>query len=243
MSLLVRRVASFTLAAGLLGALPACSESGQYKVSWRLEEEFSAASCGKHGVASIAFVELQGGAPVGGAVFPCSLGKATRAVAPGRYSVLLSGRDSRGLDKEPPGSMFLHSTIGEVVVAEDGTADLGEVMLAPQPECRDGVDNDCDGRVDLVDSACSSPDVASETAAGEEPSCGAARVDRDAAIVPADARPDANGDDAGSDGAGGDGDGDAGSDGGTGEADADPDAGAGGDDGGAGGDSGDAPLD
>jgi len=46
------------------------------------------------------------------------------------------------------------------------------VTLIPQPQCRDGVDNDLDGRVDLDDPDCAgNPDLPTECGATDSPSC------------------------------------------------------------------------
>ena len=45
----------------------------------------------------------------------------------------------------------------------------------PQPQCRDGIDNDFDGRVDMLDPGCQNPDDNNE---GDDPAC-SDRVDND----------------------------------------------------------------
>ena len=48
------------------------------------------------------------------------------------------------------------ATVPLAVIAEDATVPLepGIVELTPRPECKDRVDNDGDGRVDLDDLEC-----------------------------------------------------------------------------------------
>src|SRR4051812_26558954 len=115
---------AFIALAALLG--PACSKTGRYRLSWSFEGEDGpggvAAACGRHGVALIAFAESDpGGALAGGAVVPCAFGTVVREVAPGSYSLSISGRNASGADKEPADSMFLRATAAVTVVAGDAT--------------------------------------------------------------------------------------------------------------------------
>jgi hypothetical protein len=205
-----------------------CGESGRYKLAWTLVEadgpSSAPAACGRHGVSTIAITETNAGGDVSLFVAPCAWMSVNRKLGPGNYTLIVTGRDARGYDKEPPRDPMpvvplLRATLDNVGVEKDETTELGTVDLVPQPECRDGVDNDCDGRVDILDPACPDGDGPSEAAAGE--GCGLP-----APLPDAGSSPDsATGADAGADaGAGADADdsADTGAPDAPGTADADP---------------------
>jgi hypothetical protein len=54
-----------------------------------------------------------------------------------------------------------------VVVVDDQLTTVPPITLPPLPQCRDGVDNDGDGRVDLDDAQCA-PFIADPTACVNE---------------------------------------------------------------------------
>jgi hypothetical protein len=53
----------------------------------------------------------------------------------------------------PAGAAFLSAMVGPQSI-DKGTTATFAVVLTPLPTCADGVDNDCDGRVDLDDPSC-----------------------------------------------------------------------------------------
>jgi hypothetical protein len=193
--------------AALVAGVAGCGESGRYKLAWTLVEadgpSSAPAACGRHGVSTIAITETNAGGEVSLFVAPCAWMSVNRKLGPGSYTLIVTGRDARGYDKEPPSNPapavpLLRATLDGVSVGKDETTELGTVDLVPQPECRDGVDNDCDGRVDTLDPACADRDGPSEAAAGE--ACGLPAPLPDAGSSPdaatgADAGADADADD------------------------------------------------
>ncbi|HXI55333.1 MAG TPA: hypothetical protein VNO55_04710 [Polyangia bacterium] len=53
----------------------------------------------------------------------------------------------------PAGASFLSAMVGPQSIDKGATA-VFAVVLTPLPACADGIDNDCDGRVDLDDPSC-----------------------------------------------------------------------------------------
>jgi hypothetical protein len=110
--------------------------------------------CGAHGVYGIRVTGVSDNGDGEDFVAPCTPGHVRRTVAPGTWTFTLRGLDARGRFKEPVTSMILTTLVRDVVVKADATTTVPTVTLAPQPACRDGVDNDGDGLVDLADPDC-----------------------------------------------------------------------------------------
>jgi hypothetical protein len=141
---------------GAVGLAGGCSNDGSYQVSWQFTKPFASGACGKAGVSAIAIAASD---PKGGLVSqvaPCGPGMFTGKLSDGTWTLALTALDAEGQEKEPAASGLLRGAVpapidiksGELTVVQD------PVVLPPLPECRDGVDNDNDGRVDLDDPDC-----------------------------------------------------------------------------------------
>ena len=147
---------------GLLGAAwlgqAGCASEGSYQVRWSFSDPalmiFRPGDCGRHGVSAIAIAGRRDDGKVDDPEAACAPGVFTRQLPTGTWTLELTALDSTGRPKTTtPG--FLQGGI-TIVVAEDQLAgtDQGTVVLPPLPACQDGVDNDCDGRIDLDDPGC-----------------------------------------------------------------------------------------
>jgi hypothetical protein len=154
------------LAAASVAALSGgCSKEGTYTLTLKLgtadgpSEDVTPFACGYHGIG--AWLVTENGEL--GDTFPCGEGPLVRHTKPGNYSVIVRALDAAGARKTAPGdtvpdlSPYLHVVVPAPVVVEDGktTTVPGPLFILPLPECEDGVDNDCDGRIDLLDPSCS----------------------------------------------------------------------------------------
>jgi hypothetical protein len=144
----VRVVALTTI---LLAA--ACSHDGDVAISWQFAgDEPAADGCGRHGVDS---VFVTGASDKGdGASFlaVCTEGKLHRTVPTGTWSFALHALDVHGNSIQPvdmPDGMTYPMPVNEHPEAE-----FPPISIVPRPACRDGIDNDGDGRVDLADPDC-----------------------------------------------------------------------------------------
>jgi hypothetical protein len=168
-----------SLAAGLLigavGLAGGCSNDGSYQVSWWFTSDhaFGPVECGRVGVSGIAIAAIEQGGGVSRQVVSCGLGTFTSKLSQGTWSLALTALDAEGKDKEPAPSPLMRGVVPAPVDVKDGELSVvaEPVLLPPLPECRDGVDNDHDGRVDLDDPDCAgSPEVPYEcTLAGGAP--------------------------------------------------------------------------
>jgi len=148
-------------------AVAGCAQDGTVNVTWDfLGTEPAASGCGQHGVDSMLLTGVDSGGDGLRQVFLCTPGQASASVKPGNWSVALAMLNYQGTLMEPPATDAYGNptpdTTGMVQVSESVP---GEVLihLTPVPACRDGVDNDRDGRVDLDDPDCqNNPDGASE---------------------------------------------------------------------------------
>jgi hypothetical protein len=136
-----------------------CASEGSYEVRWSFGDPalaaFQAGDCGAHGVSAIAIAGRRDDGTVDNPVASCGPGSFTRKLATGTWTLALTAVDAAGQAKTPDQN-YLRGGI-TIVVPEDqvGGTDQGPVVLLPLPACQDGVDNDCDGRVDLDDLGCS----------------------------------------------------------------------------------------
>jgi hypothetical protein len=115
------------------------------------------AECGLHGVDSIRVIGSNAEGERDDFTALCTNGELVRSVPVGTWTFSVRQVDVRG----EPADML--DSAGEpvlpmaaAVIADDATVwlDPDIVELTPRPECRDRVDNDCDGRVDLDDPEC-----------------------------------------------------------------------------------------
>ena len=125
------------------------------------------AGCGAHGVDAIRVTGASTQGDGEDVVALCAIGEFTHGVPIGNWSFTIHQLDVRGRAIDVPqlddqGEPVLDANgyptlvpdpTATATVAKDATVDLdpGMVVLTPRPECSDGIDNDCDGRVDLDD--------------------------------------------------------------------------------------------
>jgi hypothetical protein len=144
----------------LLGPLFAlsvgCSNSGSYRVSWAFNADgmFVVGSCGASGVSAISIAGTTPDGSTDDAIAPCAPGSFTRSLAPGTWTLNLIALDATGHVKEPAETGLLRGVATVSVVEDQLTVVDPVVVLTSLPQCRDGVDNDRDGRVDLDDPDC-----------------------------------------------------------------------------------------
>jgi hypothetical protein len=154
------------------GALVAgCTDYGSYRVEWRFlgrGGETVGADCGLHGVDSIRVIGSNAEGERDDFAALCTTGQLVRSVPVGTWTFSVQQVDVRGARADTvdaagqplapmAGAMIVEdATVPLAVIAEDGTMPLdpGIVELTPRPECKDRVDNDDDGRVDLDDFEC-----------------------------------------------------------------------------------------
>jgi len=155
------------LAGGFLVA--GCTDNGSYHVSWSFTDGKTAqAGCGAHGVDAIRVTGASTQGDGEDVVTLCALGEFTHGVPIGNWTFTIHQLDVRGRAIDVPqlddqGQPVLDANgypilvpdpTAPATVAKDATVDLDPIMLTPRPECSDGVDNDCDGRIDLDDPQC-----------------------------------------------------------------------------------------
>jgi hypothetical protein len=166
----------------VVGALTAagCAPEGSYLLSWGFlgtggQEEPASAGCGAHGVDAIRILGVSQEGDSHERIEACTAGVATASLAPGTWlfgvhALGLDGRYKEPLNEaDPMATTILHDWKRDQTVPDDGQANLGHIWLATQPECRDEVDNDRDGRVDTDDPDCADPETATESPAPPTP--------------------------------------------------------------------------
>jgi hypothetical protein len=173
----------FFLLAGS-ATLGGCDNNGSFEVAWRFGDPavafapaidsakdggavlvFRPGSCGAAGVSSISIVATRDDGTQSSSLVPCFPGFFTRSVPAGNWTVVVVAIDAEGHVKAPqPPFVDDHSylngqTTATVANGERSKTDQPTVFLKPLPQCGDGVDNDCDGRVDLDDPDCQVPNL------------------------------------------------------------------------------------
>jgi hypothetical protein len=156
----IRRLASRLLTVGVgVGVLAGgCSNSGSYTLSWRFADTFQTGDCGRVGVTGIGIAATRSDGAQSSIAVPCGLGFYDGSLDAGSWTLALVALDATGNPKEPlsTGTNLLRGQTASPVEIHTGeqAADIPSVLLPPLPQCRDGVDNDLDGRVDLDDLDC-----------------------------------------------------------------------------------------
>jgi hypothetical protein len=151
--------------AALLGQA-GCASEGRYQVRWTFSDPavvgFQPGDCGKHGVSAIAIAGTRDDGTVDNPQAACAPAIFTHQLPTGTWTLTLTALDATG-HPNTASTGYLHGTI-TVTVAQDQLAgtDQGPVVLTPLPACQDGVDNDCDGRIDRDDPGCADPDGTDE---------------------------------------------------------------------------------
>ena len=157
------------LAGGFLVA--GCADHGSYRVSWSFTDATSAqAGCGAHGVDGIRVTGASTQGDGEDVVTLCAIGEFTHGVPIGNWTFTVHQLDVRGRPIDVPQlddqgqpvldangyPTFVPDPTATATIAKDATVNLypDAVVLAPRPECSDGVDNDCDGRIDLDEPEC-----------------------------------------------------------------------------------------
>ena len=126
---------------------------------------FQTGDCGLAGVSGIGIAATRSDAAQSTTAVPCALGFYDGSLDEGSWTLALVALDASGQPKEPPGSGLLRGQTASPVEIHTGeqAAPIPPIVLPPLPQCRDGVDNDLDGRVDLDDPDCAgNPDGPAE---------------------------------------------------------------------------------
>jgi hypothetical protein len=146
-----------SLAGGL--SVAGCADHGSYQVAWNFGDDDPAGSgCGHHGVDAIRVTGASSQGDSDDIVTLCAPGALTHEVPVGDWTLTLHQLDVRGrpiVPNDDQGQPVPDPT-ATVGVLKDRpiSTDPPTVTLKPRPECSDGIDNDCDGRVDLDDDDC-----------------------------------------------------------------------------------------
>jgi hypothetical protein len=137
-----------------------CSNNGSYRVEWQFRNpplQFQTGDCGLAGVSGIGIAATRSDGAQSAIAVPCALGFYDGSLDQGSWTTLaLVALDASGQVKEPPDSGRLRgqTTSPVEIHAGEKAAPIPPILLPPLPQCRDGVDNDLDGRVDLDDPDC-----------------------------------------------------------------------------------------
>lgn len=160
------------LAAGVLAG--GCSKSGSYRIEWQFADSFQSGDCGRVGVGGIRITAVNGGSQDVRAV-PCGPGFYDGGLDEGSWTLTLVALDATGQVKDQrAGTTYLNGQFASPIDIHTGemAAPIPAMTLTPLPQCRDGVDNDRDGRVDLDDADCAgNPDADTECGASDGASC------------------------------------------------------------------------
>lgn len=143
-----------------LPALAGCGEEGSFELSWTIGKKpvTSIRDCSSHGLDSVE-VLAQSSGESRRAIFPCyspNDGPVGRGpgLEPGQTPLTVYGLSASALRLTAP----VQAT---VEIPETGLTSL-DVDIPEPPQCLDGVDNDGDGFVDLLDTGCESGSDPSE---------------------------------------------------------------------------------
>ena len=161
------------LAALVLVAAPACAEAPAFEARWRLAGDdggppvdvTSVRLCTEAGIRSIRVTSapIGGGAPVDVRDLPCfpaafadPAGRAPGPeLDPGEYRITFEGVLRSGATICQVQAEGADCDIARTItVAGAGPVDLDDLVVPRAPQCRDGVDNDRDGRTDGADPGC-----------------------------------------------------------------------------------------
>jgi hypothetical protein len=146
-----------------------CASEGTYRLDWGFtsggSEESASIGCGAHGVDSIK-IEARGPEGAQDAIVPCTDGATVRKILAATWGFNIHALGPDGGFKEPlpmEGTNILHVFLPPLPIAADKETYLSRILFEPQPACRDGVDNDRDGRIDTDDPQCDGPEGPSES--------------------------------------------------------------------------------
>jgi hypothetical protein len=152
-----RRRFAIVCAVGAL-AIAGCADHGSYTLSWQFAGgEPPSSGCGKHGVDSIHVTGTSTGGDSETATALCATGELSHSIPVGTWTFAVSQIDVRGVPIDPADAQAQPSPAPASAVVDkdaDVRAQPDPVDLTPRPTCRDGIDNNGDGRVDLDDPEC-----------------------------------------------------------------------------------------
>jgi len=162
-----------------------CNNNGSYQIKWQFldmpptddADRFQTGDCGRVGVTGMQITATKSDGSQAVVSVPCGLGFYDGSLDEGSWTLALVALDASGQVKEPDSSTGLlrgHTDTATPVEIHAGqhAAPIPLVTLISLPQCRDGVDNDMDGRVDLDDQDCAAnPDGPTECGATDAPSC------------------------------------------------------------------------
>jgi hypothetical protein len=149
----------FCLLAGGLSAA-GCTDYGGFEVEWQfVGGEGANTGCGQHGVDSIRVIGTSSEGERADIAATCTDGRLEHNVPVGSWTFSVRQLDVRGQPVDLDGNGDPVAPMASGVITDGATVmlDPGIVELTPRPACRDGVDNDNDGRVDLDDPQCIDP--------------------------------------------------------------------------------------
>jgi len=155
----------FCLATGLLAA--GCQDHGSYHLSWVFEDDDDATAfaCGQHGVDAIRVKGASSEGDVDDVITLCAPGGFAHEVPVGDWTFTFQQLDVHGVRIEPRDDQdqAIPDPTAAGSVGKDALTELPPVELVARPKCRDGIDNDGDGRIDLDDPDCmGDPNAAAE---------------------------------------------------------------------------------
>jgi hypothetical protein len=145
------------LSVGGVAATAGCTDHGTYQVAWKFfgTDAFQPGDCGAHGVDSIRLIGSDTAGDGDNFSVLCTLGQATQSVTVGTWTFAVHQIDVRGLPIDPPQDLGGAPTAtGDIPKDRTVMLDPPLIDLTPRPQCSDGIDNDCNGRVDLDDPSC-----------------------------------------------------------------------------------------
>lgn len=144
-----------SLAGGLSAA--GCTDHGSYRVSWTVGGEPALSGCGHHGVDTIRVTGASTAGDGDDVITLCAQDPFTHEVPVGDWTFTFHQLDVRGRPITPTDAQgqAVQDPTATATVEKDKVLDPQLMVdFAPRPECSDGIDNDCDGRIDLDDDDC-----------------------------------------------------------------------------------------
>jgi len=157
-----------SLAGGLSAA--GCADHGSYSVTWTfVGGEGAPSGCGRHGVDTIHVTGANTAGDGEDLIALCAPGALSHSVPVGDWTFTFHQLDVRGrpiMPVDAQGQVVPDPTATATVLKDKPLESPLTVELAARPECSDGIDNDCDGRVDMDDDDCTAdPNTATEMTA------------------------------------------------------------------------------
>jgi len=152
------------LAGGLSAA--GCTDKGTYQATWSFGGgDLPGPGCGQHGVDAIRVKGASSEGDVDDVITLCAPGGFAHEVPVGDWTFTFQQLDVHGVRIEPRDDQdqAIPDPTAAGSVGKDALTELPPVELVARPKCRDGIDNDGDGRIDLDDPDCmGDPNAAAE---------------------------------------------------------------------------------